>query len=155
MKVWARDKYDKPEEPRQLTKEEKLLLQARHLLNEITVEKVIDGGGFTTGSDDLILKVNRMAFGLFEATLLKAMKDNDFLRNRNPDLFVNEVTCPLCSGKGKFPYAPGTPEYEKVYQDFYCDLDGKQEADAPDRGTPIAKFCSPCQGTGIVLKKQR
>src|SRR5689334_8820638 len=96
-----------------LSKNDSCLVQAKHFYNEVLIEEIIDGGGFTIGKDTLTLKVNRFAWGYFETTLLKALKDRPDLRKRNPDLFKDEVVCDLCEGAGGFPYIPGTPEYNE------------------------------------------
>lgn len=134
-----------------LNKTDSAILQARHFYNDAKITKVINGGGFTVGSDTLIIEVNRMAWGLFEATILKAMKERQDLRERNPDLVEDDVECPECKGVGKFPYVG--EEYDKALADWN---EGKEPTDQfyCKPGSEIAKFCSPCQGSGIVLKEQ-
>lgn len=139
---------------RRPNKDEAALLQARHLYNDAKIEKVIDGGGFTIGKDDVVIKVNRMAWGLFEATILKAFKQNEYLRQWSPDLVSEDKPCEKCNGVGGFPLTPGTKEYDDAYNDFYM-FDGKLEEGAPPKeGWECSIFCSPCQGTGFVLKSQ-
>lgn len=130
-------------------KDETALIQARHMYNEAVVEKIIDGGGYTQGSDDLIIRVNRMSWGLFESTILKAYKENQYLRDHNPELVENDEKCVECKGVGGFPYSG--EENEKQIAEWN---DGMDENDNfyVKAGSVISKFCSPCQGTGIVLK---
>lgn len=127
------------------------ILQAKHFYDNAKITKVISGGGWTVGSDTLVIEANRMAWGLFESTILKAMRDREDLRERNPELVINEKICAECYGQGKFPYVGEA--YDKALADWN---EGKDPTDQfyCQPGEEIAKFCSPCQGTGLVLKEQ-
>lgn len=128
------------------------ILSARHFYNDAKVMKIIDGGGFTMGSDTLVIEVNRLAWGYFEQAILRVMKERQDLRDWSPELVIEDKECAECKGVGKFPLLG--EEYDKALlewnegktpdDDFYC-----------KPGSELAKFCSPCQGTGITLKKQR
>jgi len=134
-----------------LTVEEKALLQARHLYNLIKVEHIKCGHGFTIGKNILTLKVNHMAWGYFEQTILDAFKKNKKLRKRNPDLFVSEKVCKKCRGAGELFCKKDSPKYKKAYKEY---KDSLFEDEKPKRfGITLRMFCSKCQGTGIVLKK--
>ncbi len=130
------------------------LLQARHAYNDAKVVKVVDGGGFTVGKDTVTIEMNRMAFGLFEQSILNAFTDRPDLRERNPELVAAEKPCEACKGVGNFPITD--PEKLKEnYDDFYMWEDKLDEDAPPFEGWSCATFCSPCQGTGIVLKSQK
>jgi hypothetical protein len=135
-------------------KSDTALMQALHAYNDAKIVKVIDGGGFTVGKDTVVIEMNRMAFGLFEQSILNAFKERQDLRDRNPEWVADQKECPECKGVGGFPYIEGTPEFNQAYDDFYL-WEGKIEEGAPPKeGWKCSKFCSPCQGTGIVLKPQ-
>jgi hypothetical protein len=129
------------------------ILQARHAYNDATILKVIDGGGYTVGSDDIVIKMNRYAWGLFETTILKAMKERQDLRERNPELVSMDKPCPSCGGEGCHTHFEGSQKHEELYRLFYV-TGGKVDDDAPPKSEPILQHCTPCQGTGSVLKKQ-
>lgn len=132
-----------------LTPTDKAMLQARHVYNDAKIVKYTEPTGFTVGSQDVTITMNAMAWGIFESTLLKAFKDREDLRTRNPELVAEEKTCAHCNGAGDFPYsqeenAKMIAENNKgldIDDPFYCSPDGKW-----------SKHCSPCQGTGITLK---
>lgn len=132
-------------------KDDLALLQARHLYNDAEIEKVIDGHGFTIGKDTLVIKVNRLCWGYFEQSILNALKDKKEARDWSPELFADDKECPECKGVGKFPYVG--KEYDDALKEHN---DGLEETDYfyCKPGSEIARFCSPCQGTGIVLKTQ-
>lgn len=136
----------------QLSKEDVLHLQARSMYNNAVIKEVIDGGGYTTGKDNLVIEVNRMSWGLFEQSVLNAGRVRPDLRKRNPELYQGERDCENCQGAGKHLYERGHPEHSRLYDIFYRDVHGELEADAPPIDYPITKFCSPCQGTGLKLK---
>jgi len=137
-----------------ISKSDSALLQARHALNDCKIVKVIDGHGYMMDKDTVVIEMNRMAFGLFEQCLLNAFKERQDLRDSNPELVSGEVQCAECKGVGGFPYLPGTKEFDEAYDNFYL-WEGKYEEDAPPKeGWKCSKYCSPCQGTGIVLKPQ-
>lgn len=129
------------------------ILQAKHLYDDAKILAVVRGGGVTIGKDTLTIQVNRMAWGLFEQSILRAMKDRQDLRDRNPELVINEKQCELCAGNGRFDLVPGTKEYDEAYDIFYK-YDGQLEDGAAAYGSHLHRFCSPCQGTGLVLKAQ-
>lgn len=133
-------------------KEGLALLQAKHFYDEIEISDVEDGGGFTVGKDTITIKVNRLAWGYFEQTLLKALKDREDLREWSPNLF-NMKKHEACNGLGKFPYATGTKEYDDIYYE-HAEMDKEFGDPVPPYGVEIAKFCSECQGTGYELKTQ-
>jgi hypothetical protein len=140
-------------EPKRPDKVGICLLQTKHMYDESKIVKVIYGGGFTVGKDTLVIEVNRMAWGMFEQQLLKVLKNRQDLRDWAPKWFGDEKPCEKCKGVGGFPYTPGTEEYDEAYDDFYK-FNGKLEENAPAYGVGISRFCSPCQGTGLVLKSQ-
>jgi hypothetical protein len=96
-----------------LSKSDSALLQARHAYNDAKIVKVVDGGGFTVGSDTVTIEMNRMSWGLFESTILKAFKDRQDLRDRNPELVEQDVECPKCKGAGNFPFTD-EENYDKL-----------------------------------------
>lgn len=127
------------------------LLQARHLYNDTKIIKVVRGGGFTVGKDTLIIEVNRMAWGLFEQSVLRAMKERNDLRTWSPELVKDDQECAECKGVGKFPYSG--EEREKAVANWNNGLDPNDSMYIKS-DEEISKFCSPCQGTGLVLKVQ-
>lgn len=134
-----------------LSNEDKALLQARHLYNEMHIEEVTHGGGFTIGKDTLTIKVNRLAWGYFEQSILRAFKNREDLQQRNQHLFYDDVECAECKGVGKFPFVG--EEYDKALKEWNEDMkEGDYFYCKP--GTPLGRPCSPCQSTGIQLKKQ-
>lgn len=135
----------------QPNKEQTVLLQAMILYNDAKITDVIDGGGYTQGSDDVIIKVNRMAWGLFESTLLKAYKSSELLKSYFPEHQTNFKECSKCNGVGQIPF--NEEEREKWRSDWNMGLEEDDEMYVK-AGELLAKFCSPCQGTGTVLKPQ-
>lgn len=122
------------------------LLQALHMYNDMEITKVEHGGGFTIGKDTLTIRVNRMAFGLFEQSLLNIVKNREDLKEWSPELFGHR-RCQECEGRGRFPLKPNTPEYDDAFADF-------NDAGDLQYGVDISVMHRECQGTGIVLKKQ-
>jgi len=138
-----------------INKSDLALLQTRHFYNKAKIVKNSYGGGFTAGSNTLTIEVNSNAWGVFEQSILKAFKERQDLIDFYPDLVEKDKDCPKCNGVGGFPVPQGTVEFDKMYQSFYEDCDGKLEEDAPPKNEcEFIKFCSPCQGTGIVLKNK-
>lgn len=133
-----------------LSESDAALLQARHAYNDAKIIEITEPTGFTMGSQDVIIKMNRMAFGLFEQTILKAFKERQDLRDRNPDLVEMDKECEACKGAGKFPF-----EGEELKKQIADWNEGMDPSDyfylQPD--AQIATPCRPCQNTGIVLKE--
>lgn len=125
------------------------LLQARHAYNDAKIVAMSDPTGYTKGSQDITVKMNRMAWGLFEQSILNALKEREDLRLRNPDLVQHETTCVDCQGVGNFPCIG--EEYDKQIADWNEGLDPSDEYYVKP-GSPLSRFCSPCQGTGLTLK---
>lgn len=132
------------------------LLQARHLYNDARIVAVEHGGGYTIGKDTLTIKVNRLAWGYFEQSILNVLKERQDLRDWAPELVQGDQPCPSgCGGKGYREVLPGTEEHETLYKFFYQRVEGTEyEEDAPPKDKPINLFCKNCQGTGLVLKPQ-
>lgn len=126
------------------------LQQAYGLYEDVKIKEVIHGGGYTIGKDTLVIEVNRLAWGYFEQAILNAMKERQDLVYNGPFPAPDKV-CEHCLGVGKFPLVG--QEYEDTLKEHN---DGLEESDMfyCKPGSEIARFCSPCQGTGIKLKEQ-
>lgn len=136
------------------------LLQARHMFNEmedVTDEVVklgMDGGvSHVQNHKYRFLKVHYYSFGLFWMTLFRTLKNRQDLKKWSPELFALDEKCLDCDGLGKLPIKPGTPEYDKSFEDFKEPL---YEFDEPMKyGAEISNVCSPCQGIGLIYKRPK
>ncbi len=127
-----------------LSEVDKMLLQARHLINEIEKNhKIIDGHISTI--------IHPYAYGYFKNATLKLLKDRKDLHERNPDLFDNEERCVPCRGEGRTLI----PFDSERYREFVADAEEWKNEGFEDNfkdGDPVWDICGECSGVGIKIK---
>ena len=146
FKKVGRDNMPKPDDTGAcLLNSRQILKEYENITDQVKKAGVDLGESMLSDSKYLAIKVHYYVWWQFLGSLLKATKNRQDLKDWSPDLFEYDETCADCKGEGRFPYTPGTPEYDKAFEEWKFDGD--------EYGMPMALGCKPCQGLGFVYKR--